>query len=246
MEATPTVTRDGLRREAFFFRSGDDSLYGSMYVASPALVSAGVVICPGWGWEHNAMIDGAHRLAMGQARRGGAAMLLHWPGHGDSGGDPEEATIERLVEATVAAVATAIARIPEVSWRLVGIRLGAAAAVLAADSVDVGGLLLVQPALDPEHWFTELERMAGQAGGWFGGFPLSPAVRASARSISVEGALRRFDGKGAAARYIAPPVTLPPRFVTRSVPGQWRRHLRTDHHSLFDAAVGLLPVLEAT
>ena len=230
-------------REVFLFPSAGDSLYGSLYAASRPGAGGGLVICPAWGWESSWTLDGAHRLGLEAARRGGAALVFHWPGHGDSEGDPEDATVDRLVEAAGDALAAASGRLSGLDWGLAGVRLGATAAVLATAALGTRRLLLVQPALDPPGWLSELDRLGGGAtSGWLGGFPVSEAFRRSASGAATKEAVAAFEGWAGVARYERPPlVEVPDRWGVRTVPGDWRRYIRTDHRALFDAAADLLP-----
>ena len=96
--ATQSVVRDGdrwsdaacweggrYRRESFFFPSGDDRLYGSLYVATAAFRQFGVVVCPSWGMEGRFLLEWCHQLALGAADVGGASLVVQWPGPQDSG-----------------------------------------------------------------------------------------------------------------------------------------------------------------
>jgi hypothetical protein len=125
--------QDGLFRAVLFFPSGNELLYGSLYAASKEARS-GIVICPPWGWESLWMNDSLHSLARDAAGSGSAALVFHWPGHGDSEGEPEDATLDRMVEAARDAAAAAAAHMPGTSWSFAGVRLGAVAAARASAS----------------------------------------------------------------------------------------------------------------
>jgi alpha-beta hydrolase superfamily lysophospholipase len=103
------------------------------------------------------------KLARKAADSGGAALMFHYPGFGDSTGRSESATVERMVEAARDAVVEASRRGPTLAWGLVGIRLGASIAALARRHAGVSTLLLVQPALDPTSYFDEVRWMARRA-----------------------------------------------------------------------------------
>jgi hypothetical protein len=241
-----TLLRDGVRRSVFFFRSENDLLYGSLYAAAPMRTPAGIVICPAWGWESLWMNDGLHVLAREAAAAGGAALLFHWPGHGDSEGAPEDASLDRMVQAARDAAATAHAQAAGTAWSFAGVRLGAVAAARAAASAGADRLLLVQPVLNPAVWLGEMDRLAGgTAGDWVAGFPVSERVRRAAEHAPAED-LQAFGGRVAVACYeTMAPLSLPEKSIIRKVPGDWRRRIRSDHLPLFEAAAGLLGPLMA-
>ena len=88
------------------------------------------------------MADAA-RLA---AESGCVSLLFHYSGTGDSSGSPLDTTVDTLVRDTLDAARILRERSGVESITLVGIRLGAAIALLAAEQVDVcAGLLLIEP-----------------------------------------------------------------------------------------------------
>jgi hypothetical protein len=230
----------GLRREVLFFRSGPDRLYASLY-ASDSPRSFGVVICPSWGVD---MIRGqslAHAVARGLAESGGAGLVFHWPGHGDSEGLPETATMPRLGDAAVDAVATAH-RMIDGDWGLVGVGVGAHPASEAAASEGVPVLLLLQPAVDLAAHFSRLRRAArGASPGWASGHPLPNGVRSSAAAADLGEAMSRAVGRRAVMRYAAPePERGPPGAEMVTVRGDWRREAARGHPGLAAAALAWL------
>jgi pimeloyl-ACP methyl ester carboxylesterase len=224
---------EDLRREAFFFASGGGRLYGSLYAAAQGDAASGVAICNSWGFEGNQCDRTMHRLALEVARGGGAALIFHYPGFGDSPGEPAETTMEALTEATADAVAEASRRLPGTSWTLAGLMFGAAVAALAAQRAAVERLLLVQPELQLSRYFARLERSARRAAvrvparaGNAYGYPLPHRILAAAAEIdaAVAQALADFDGQGAVVRYAEPPGSeaVPTRFEDVTMEGRWR------------------------
>jgi hypothetical protein len=151
---------DGVRRELFNFNSGPDELYGSLYAAMEPERDLRLVICPGWGFDFFQMNDLMHALALGIARLGGAAVLFHPPGHGDSRGSIEDLTIDRNVAAALDAAGEAGRRLGGDAWDFGGIRIGAAVAALAADSAGGRLLPLIDPVLDLATHFEAITRRA--------------------------------------------------------------------------------------
>jgi hypothetical protein len=224
---------EDIRREAFFFASAGRRLYGSLYAATSLAPTEGVAICNSWGFEGNQCDRIMHHLSLARARAGGAALIFHYPGFGDSPGDLAEATMGTLTEAAVDAVAEASRRLPEASWTLAGLMFGASVAALAAGSASVERLLLVQPALQPSRYFARLERSAKRAAvrvparaGNAYGYPLPGPILESRAAIdaAIAQALADFGGEGAVVRHASPAASdlVPDRFEQIVLPGTWR------------------------
>jgi len=208
--------------------SGPDLLFATMQ-ASRDPRAPGLVICLSWGWELSHYADSAHRLADALAERGGAAMVLHWPGHGDSTGTPDEATMPRLAQAAGDALRAARDWLPEARWGLAGIRLGAAVAALTAAETDAAFLAMIQPELDPVRFFEESREAARRvsliregAPRWWFGQELPDRVVRSAHEVDVSEAIDSYPGPCLVVRYEqpAPPDPLPGRECV--FPGSWR------------------------
>jgi hypothetical protein len=230
-----------LRREVLFFRSGPERLYASLYASDPP-GGSGVVICPSWGAD---MIRGqglAHAVARGLAESGGAGFVFHWPGHGDSEGLPETATMPRLGEAVMDAVGAA-RRMIAGSWGLVGIGAGAHPATGAAARQGLPVLLLLQPAVDLPAHFSRVQGAAGGGSpGWALGHPLPEAVQSSAAAASDLGeAISGVRGRRGVIRYASPdPEPAPRGAEVLTVPGDWRREAGRGHPRLATAALAWL------
>ncbi|CAN5895178.1 hypothetical protein BH20GEM1_BH20GEM1_21390 [soil metagenome] len=224
---------DSLRREVFFFDSGPHRLYGSLYASARRTHPGGVVLCSSWGIEADRTQDIVHGLAAEAADLGGAAVVFHYPGYGDSGGRIEDVTIEDLVAAAVRAAAEGSRREPGTSWVLAGLMLGASVAALAWQRVAARGLLLVQPALDPGAYFEQLLHRVERAGLVEGkntdtafGYPVPEAIRSAGPDVAaaVGAELVACAGPGAVVRYAEPKPdeALPEGFDAITAPGSWR------------------------
>jgi hypothetical protein len=233
------LTLDGMHREMAFVSSGPDRLYASLYAGSPPRLRNAFVIVPSWGVELGALQDLAHDLAAALARLGGACVLYHAPGHGDSTGDPSALTPSELVRAAVDVAGWARSRAGDWNWNFAGLRLGAAVAVMAATLTEELGahpdpvLLLVQPALDPATYLREVETAATRAGGRDTGGLLfghpRPAVQAwSQAADGIASGLAGFPGRIGAvvfdgARHPLPTgLPLPQRAERLPVDARWR------------------------
>jgi alpha-beta hydrolase superfamily lysophospholipase len=228
-----------------FFPSGPDRLYASLYASDPP-EGSGVVICPSWGVDMIRRQGLAHAVARDLAESGGAGFVFHWPGHGDSEGLPEAATLPRLGEAAVDAVAAA-RRMIDANWDLVGIGAGAHPATEAAARLGLPMLLLLQPAVDLAAHLSRVQRAAvdradGEASpGWAFGHPLPEGVRLSATASDLGQAISRVRGRTGVIRYTSPePEPGPPGVEVLTVPGDWRREAALGHPSLAAAAIAWL------
>ncbi len=245
-EDAATAVIGALKREVFYL-SGEDRLYASMYSAFPAAGGPALVICPSWGHEMFPTLHFGHALARRLGLSGGAGLVLHWPGHGDSGGEPESTDGERMGQSAEQALEEARRRASHLAWALAGARLGAAAAVLAAVEADAAALLLIRPALDQARYFSEVERASRRAGlgresgkGWAFGHPL-PHLRTGPDVNSV---LARFPGPVACIAYEGDPddTALEGVAATR-IPGSWEVGAAVRHARLVDASVARITSL---
>lgn len=248
-DETGTWIGDGLRREVFFFSSEGGRLYGSIYAAASPPASA-VALCNSWGYEGNQSDATMQAIALATARAGGAALLFHYPGFGDSEGDLAEATMATMVNAAVDAVREATRRLGAVSWTLGGLMMGAPVAALAAERAGIAQLLLIQPVLRSSPYFAKLERSARRAAIRVParrdnayGYPLPRRIldAAPAIDLAVAEALGDFPGEGAVVRYAEPPreQAIPGRFEDVVLPGTWRFGAR-QRPELAQATIGWL------
>jgi len=232
---------NGMRREVFFFESGGVLLYGSLFSAAEISRPLGVVACSSWGVEADRSDPLVRSAALAMARLGGAGMVFHYPGYGDSFGDLVGAELSRLGEAAADAVAEARRRCPGLSWLLAGFMFGASVALAALRPAAVDRLLLVQPALRPGAYFERLARRSqplapgpspkqmmevGTTPGMAYGYPVAERIleRGIEADATVAAALEAFAGKGAVIRHAVPDgdESLPDHFEQVVVDGAWR------------------------
>lgn len=240
----------GMWREAFFFSAGGVQLFGSTYAAEVPSSPLGVVICNSWGFEANQAGRLVHPFSIAVARAGGVAVNFHYPGFGDSQGDPDAVTLADMADASVEALREAARRYPQSRWVLAGLMLGGSVASLAAArSADFEHLLLVQPSLRPQRYFARLQRAAkrsrddlGPAEGFAYGYRLSKAILDSAAEADaeVEAALAEFSGSGTILAFAEPAGngSEPAGFERVSVPGAWRFGAGTKDHKALGHAAG--------
>lgn len=235
-----------LRRQVFFFRSGGVRLYGSFYEGAARSSPLGVVACGSWGVEADRSDPLVRSVALAAAALGGAALVFHYPGYGDSYGNLAGVGFDDLVVAARDAVAEASRRRPGTTWTLAGFMLGAAVACFARPRAGPGALLLVQPALRPGAYFERLRRRrrplalapgrharreltAGGAEGMAYGYPLPARILDRAPELDAAAELAMevpapSGGDGATVVRYAEPAgaePLPNRFRLIEVPGRW-------------------------
>ncbi|HEX3174208.1 MAG TPA: hypothetical protein VHQ43_08325 [Solirubrobacterales bacterium] len=226
----------GLRREVFFFGPAEAPLYGSLYSAEPLRGGPGVLVCASWGYEADRTARLSHYVALSAARGGGAGMVFHYPGYGDSHGPSlAETTLDALADAAASALEEGARRCPQLAWFPAGLMVGAAVACLAqrVSPVAANRLLLVQPALSPEAYFARLAKSTqrvtlgpGRIRDMSFAYPLPAKILAAGpqADASLHEALAAFDGDGAVVRCARPPLDapVPPGLEELVVDGSWR------------------------
>ncbi|HEU5142039.1 MAG TPA: hypothetical protein VFU04_02665 [Solirubrobacterales bacterium] len=246
----------GLRREVFFFSSRDVQLYGSLFVASEPSRPFGLLACGSWGVDADRTDALLRSAALAMAKLGGAGLVFHYPGYGDSYGDLAEVDLDDLRDAAVDAASEAARRCPELDWILAGFMFGGSVASLARSHTAGEQLLLVQPALRPGSYFRTLAKRSeplapgptpremmtsGSTPGMAYGYPVPARVRERADEADAEvaAALAGFDGEGTAIGYPLrereEPEPLPERFGRIEVPGRW--YFGAENHPRLAAAV---------
>ena len=249
-----TWVGDDLRREVFFFQSAGVDLYGSLFAATEPTRPYGVVTCQSWGTDADRSDPLVRSVALEMAKLGGAGMVFHYPGFGDSYGDLAVLSLADLGEAARDATAAASRRCPGLTWIFAGFMFGASVACLARSPTGALPLLLVQPELKPGAYFRWLastsEPLApgpnprqmmevGDTPGMAYGYPIPRRIleHADEADRTVASALAGSSGGGAAINYAesGDPGPLPARFERIEVPGTWRFGLQ-NHPRLATAA----------
>lgn len=119
----------------------------------------GVLLCPPIAQEHVRAHWAFRQVAASLARAGFHVLRFDWFGVGDSAGDLSQATVERW-RADIATAAQELkdaAGVRKVS--VVGLRLGATLAALAARDVKPSALVLWDAVLDGSTYLAELKRL---------------------------------------------------------------------------------------
>ena len=144
----------------FYFGSSAKQLFGIHHPPEGGEVRDGaVLICPPFGPEYIAAHRPLQQLAVRLSRAGFHALRVDYFGSGDSAGDLEDATVEQWVED----VRTAAQELADTSGArrisMVGLRLGAALAALAARDGDpeLFAAVLWEPVVAGADYVAELQ-----------------------------------------------------------------------------------------
>ena len=182
----------------FYFGRSSRPLFGVQHEARGRRLRPGVVICPPFGQEALRAHRSLRELANGLADAGVPALRFDYAGSGDSGGGPEDARLESFVEDAAAAVEEVRESTGERCVGLVGLRLGAAVAALAARRAGgADALVLWEPVADGGAYVGELRAAhaawirdhapgAATARGEVLGFALGPALAADLADLRLD------------------------------------------------------------
>ncbi len=144
----------------FFFPSGTASLFGVLHQPAEGGALAPVVMCHPFGeeklWAHRVYVSMARQLAT----RGRAVLRFDCMGIGDSSGRFDESSLSTMLTDVDAAVRELRQRTRQTSVALIGLRLGATVAALAAERRDdIDRLVLWAPIVDGARYMQDLLRI---------------------------------------------------------------------------------------
>ena len=162
----------------FFFGTSEKQLFGVYHPPERHEVSDGaVVLCPSFGHEYIAAHNSIHSLAAQLSRAGFHVLRFDYYGCGDSAGSMDEVTVDQWVED----VGTAIEEVRDTSGArrvcVIGLRLGAALAALAATRARaagdkyVHGAVLWDPVVRGGAYLDELTNLQQK---WVGAMYVAP------------------------------------------------------------------------
>ena len=147
-------------QEPFYFTSGNHRVFGVFYPPEGEARTEGFVICNGFGKEYNLCLSPLVGFARILASRGYPVLRFDYAGYADSTGAFEDATISTMRDDITAAADELVRRARIERLGLLGMRFGAALAVMvAAERDDVAHLVLWEPVLNPwSYIFGELRQ----------------------------------------------------------------------------------------
>jgi alpha-beta hydrolase superfamily lysophospholipase len=195
----PGAPTDG-SAEPLYFTSGEHALFGWLHQsATQPSATTGLVICKPFGYEAQCAHRSLRAFADAASALGMPALRFDYLGAGDSADiDPAADQIESWLRDVAAAVGELRRRTAVQRVCLLGFRLGALLAVLAAErSSAVDALILVAPVLSGRRYLRELRTTqlaaaagddvpAASSGGLeVGGYPLSAASIAQLSQIEL-------------------------------------------------------------
>lgn len=143
-----------------FFGDPKSPLFGAYYPADAAQASdSAVLICPPVGQEYMRSHRALHQLAGQLAVRGFHVLRFDYTATGDSAGDEAAITMSRW-RADIAVAARELMEVSgSVRIALLGLRLGAALACLAAETVGAVRLVLWDPVVSGAEFLGQLEAL---------------------------------------------------------------------------------------
>lgn len=144
--------------QAFYFAASDKPLFGIYHLPPPgATRQSAIVLCPPLEQEYNRCHRAYRQLAVRLSRAGFPVLRFDYSGTGDSAGDDAVHSLSDWQANTAAAIDEAKRRSGLNTVYLVGLRLGAALAALAAlGRSDITGLVLWEPVVSGAAYLEEL------------------------------------------------------------------------------------------
>lgn len=144
--------------QSYFFGPSDGQLLAVLHPRQGDPVPEhGVVLCYPWGHEYVNALRGCRQLATRLARSGFDVLRFDFAGCGDSAGAGEDVDLGHWLADIAAAIDELKARAQISTVSLVGVRLGASlAALAAARRTDVAGLVLWEPVVSGAAYLAEL------------------------------------------------------------------------------------------
>ncbi len=151
--------------EPFFFQHDGTRLFAVLHQARGPGADVGVVFCHPYG-EEKQLVDRVFvRFGRQLAAAGFPVVRFDCRGYGESQGELADSTLETQIVETLAATALLRTRMAVRSVVLLGLRLGATVAALAAERApDVSGAILWSPIVSGRLYARELlrQKLAGQ------------------------------------------------------------------------------------
>jgi len=143
----------------FYFVNGNHRLFGILHGTEKPSRGTGYVLCYPFAeerlWAQRVFVKFARELA----RRGVPALRFDFQGNGDSEGIFEDGDVETFLSDIDCAMRTLREKVPGITRvGLIGLRLGATLAALAADRNDVSRLILWDPIIDGNQYMHEILR----------------------------------------------------------------------------------------
>jgi hypothetical protein len=152
---------DGVEERGFFMEVGPERCFAILdRPAGPAVRPPAFVVCHAYADEFVNLRRAERALARTLARLGHPVLTFHRSGYGDSSGSLAEATLDRQLRETRAAMERTELEAGVPCTGLIGARLGALIAGLVAGDGKADQLLLMNPIFRSGPYFADLMRRA--------------------------------------------------------------------------------------
>lgn len=177
--------------DSFFFGDAAEQLYGVMHEPEGTLIrDFALLVCYPYGQEYMITHRALRTLCMNMARAGVPSMRFDYAGTGDSAG--EALSIAKAVDNTVAA-AQHLAEFSGMDRiKIVGLRLGAAIAVMASQRIGhAGHISLWDPVIRGSDYLDVLAQHgradpANNGTLWVKGYPVTASAQQELRAIDLQ------------------------------------------------------------
>ena len=179
-----------IRRQALYFESGAERLFGWLHLPEQPGARTGIVLCKPFGYEAVCMHRSWREFADEFAALGFPVIRFDYAGTGDSTGDESgSGLIGQWTDDVLAAISTLQRQAGVHDVCLFGMRLGVLLAARAAGrSEAVRGLIAVAPVVDGRRYSRELRALNTRTNSIdleVAGFPLSAATVQSLAQIDL-------------------------------------------------------------
>jgi len=136
---------------------GEDSeLYGCYHFPYDSTDTPATLICQSTGYEYERCHRAMRQLAVQLSRKGMVALRFDYFGTGNSAGDSEDVSLQRMREDIQQAIISCRKRTGANKLALVGLRLGARmAAQVAGSSTEIDSLVLYAPVFNSKELVNE-------------------------------------------------------------------------------------------
>jgi hypothetical protein len=178
---------------AYYFGPAAAPLFGYLHAPSRAMGKSGVLVCNAMGHEYMAAHRTIRQTAVRLARAGVTTLRFDFYGAGDSAGESTDGVPSRWVGDIGVAASELRTRQRASDVSIVGLRLGAALALLhlrSPQAADVRNLVLWDPVIRGGAYVDELltlqrERFGRASGDEVLGFPFTAALRSELEAIDL-------------------------------------------------------------
>lgn len=145
-----------MEKYLFFKNIKQKNLFGVLYIPESYLLNKGIIICQPIGEERNKTRRVFVNFAKLLCSAGYHVFLFDYYGEGNSEGDFEEATIETRISDILIAIKFLLQETNVITVGLIGLRLGATLAILAAkEEKNVDVVILWNPVVNGNEYFKE-------------------------------------------------------------------------------------------